>query len=112
MGLRFIKSAIFFQFPNVVKFGCDFIPKKIKLTDISKTVPFCTKKDIVLSSNFFISTQTVSSMEFFNFSKIYSNFDMEAEAPAKDCEYYNIPFSSFKIISDDLTSDVTDWKKY
>lgn len=108
-GSSIHKIGDIFSVSECCEYGCDFVSKNIRLTDISRTVPFCTKKDIVLSSDFFISTQAMSSKEFYN--KTYSNFDMEAAALAKACEYYEIPFSSFKIISDDLTSDVTDWKK-
>lgn len=93
------------------EYGSSFVSKKMKLDDISYKVPFCTKKDTILSSDFFISLHSMNSKEFQDFSKTCCNFDMEVAAEAKVCEYYNIPFSAFKIVSDDLTSTIVDWRK-
>lgn len=99
-----------FSVSECCEYGSNFISKKIKLKDISTKVPFCRYKDFILSSDFFISSQSLSSKEFHEFSKVYHNFDMEVAAEAKVCEYYDIPFSAFKIVSDDLKSSITDWE--
>lgn len=92
------------------EYGSSFVSKTITLLDLSSKVPYCTKKDHIMSSDFFISSQYLNSKEFQVFSKNCTNFDMEVAAEAKVCEFYNIPFSAFKVVSDDLTSTIFDWE--
>lgn len=92
------------------EYGSDFISQNINLQDISYKIPFPTRKDFILSSDFFVSLQTMNDDNFSKFKAQYHNFDMEAAALAKVCRCYNIPFSSIKIVSDNLNSKISDWE--
>ncbi len=93
------------------EYGSHFISQNIDLVDISEKVPYCKNKDFILSSDFFISSKTIDSREFCEFREKYQNFDMEIAAIAKVCRSKSIPLSSFKIVSDNLRSEINDWEK-
>ena len=110
-GSSIHKIGDVFSVSECCEYGSSFVSERIKLVDMSCKVPFCIKKELILSSDFFISSKSMNSKEFCEFSETYYNFDMEVAAEAKVCECYDIPFSAFKIVSDDLTSTIADWKK-
>lgn len=91
--------------------GSSFVSENMELLDISYKVPFCKQKDFILSSDFFISSQTLSKKDFDNLKRTYGNFDMEVAALAKVCRSYNVTFSAFKVVSDNLTSKINEWEE-
>lgn len=93
------------------EYGSQFISQNLDLLDISTEVPFCKKKDYILSSDFFVTSQIIESNDFCDFKSKYHNFDMELAALAKVCKVYDLPLASFKVISDNLMSTVSEWEE-
>lgn len=86
-------------------------------SSISESVPTCHTKllDVdfplvrIYSSDFFIS-ETLFPKSFCEQIKgIADCFDMESSVLARACADYGVPFSSVKIVSDNLDGTLKDW---
>lgn len=93
------------------EFGSGFVSTCYELNDLSPTIPLACFRDSVLSGDFFISTKTLNENTFADFTVEYKCFDMELAALARVCKVMNVKISSFKIVSDTLKSDISDWEE-